>query len=61
MKTCYVVMATSHSPIAFVIPSPKAVFMTRKEANDYCKKHNENSRSRVEVYIRKAEFVEYPK
>lgn len=54
MKSCYVVMATSYSPIALVIPSPKAVFMSRKEAEKFCKAHNENTLTRTECYVRKA-------
>jgi len=56
MKSCYVVMATSYSPIALVIPSPKAVFLSRKEAENFCKAHNENTLTRTECYVRKAEF-----
>lgn len=56
MKTCYVVMATRYSPVAIIIPSPKAVFMTRKEADNFCKAHNEKNNTVLELYVRRAEF-----
>lgn len=59
MKTCYVVMATRNSPNVIVIPSPRAVFMTRKEATEYCKTHNENPRTSTYLYVRKAELNEH--
>jgi len=37
MKSLYVVMQGGTNPVAIVIPSPKAVFMTRKDANEYIK------------------------
>lgn len=37
MKSLYVAMRGGSSPIAIVIPSPYAVFSTRKAANDYIK------------------------
>jgi len=56
MKSCWVVMVSSYSPIAFVIPSTKAVFMNKREADKFCKEHNENPRTTSEYYARKAEL-----
>ena len=58
MKSCYVVMATRYHPSAIIIPSPKCVFFTRKKAEDYCKKHNENNRTSTELYIRRVGLAE---
>ena len=56
MKTCYVVMSTFNSPIAFVIPTPRAVFTNLKQAKEFCKQHNDSARTSTEYYIRKAEM-----
>ena len=37
MRSLYVAMQGGCHPIAIVIPSPKAVFSSRKEANEYIK------------------------
>ena len=37
MKSLYVAMQGGCHPIALVIPSPRAVFSSRKEANEYIK------------------------
>ena len=37
MKSLYIAMQGGCHPIAFVIPSPRAVFSSRKEANEYIK------------------------
>lgn len=37
MGSLFVVMQGGSSPVAIVIPTPKAVFSTRKEANDFIK------------------------
>ena len=37
MKSLYIAMQGGCHPIAIVIPSPKAVFSSRKEANEYIK------------------------
>lgn len=51
MKSLFVVMQGGSSPIAIVIPSPKAVFQTRKEANAYILKR---ANSHL-YYVRKVE------
>lgn len=56
MATCYVVMATHQSPVFIVIPSPKAVFMKKKDADAFAKQHNDNPRTTSELYVRKAEL-----
>lgn len=38
MKYAFVAMRGGNSPIAIVIPSPYAVFASRKEANAYIKR-----------------------
>ena len=37
MKSLYIAMQGGCHPIALVIPSPRAVFSSRKEANEYIK------------------------
>jgi len=55
MKTLYVVMSSYSSPVAFYLPTPKAVFSNLKLAKQFCKEHNENRRTSNEYYICKAE------
>lgn len=56
MQSCYVVMTAAQSPVAIIMPSPKVVFMTRKEADAYCKKHNDSSRTTTIAYVRKVQL-----
>lgn len=60
MKSCYVVMSEFSSPVAVCIPSPKAVFLSKKEAENFAKEHNDNPRTTNVYYVRKAEFNETP-
>lgn len=55
MKSAYIVMAGYDSPIAFVIPSPCAVFTKRKDAEAYCKERNARA-TRNQYYVRRASF-----
>ena len=56
MRTCYVVMSEFASPVMICIPTPKKVFLKRKDAEMFCKEHNENRRTSTEYYIRKAQM-----
>jgi hypothetical protein len=56
MKTCWVVMSQFDHPTVICIPTPKAVFMSKKEAQKFCDDHNASNRVATEYYLRKAEL-----
>jgi hypothetical protein len=56
MKTCWVVMSQFDTPIAICIPTPKAVFTNKKDAQKFCDEHNANNRTTTKYYLRKAEL-----
>lgn len=51
MSSLFIVMQGGSSPIAIVIPTPKAVFSSRKEANEFIK----SKRYPHEWYVRRVE------
>ena len=54
----WVIMSTFNSPIAICIPSPVAVFQSKKQAKKFCDEHNANPRTSTEYYMRSAEYKE---
>lgn len=56
MKTVWVVMSTFSSPVVFAIPTPKAVFVSKKAAQKFCDKHNDNPRTSTVYYLRSAAY-----
>ena len=55
-KSCWVVMSSFNSPIAFSTPTPKAVFLSKKEAKNFCYDHNTSNRTSTQYYLRKADL-----
>ena len=53
MAACYVVLSHTNYASAFNVPSPVAVFDTKKEANEFARVKNEKS-SRLTYYVRSA-------
>ena len=56
-KTAWVVMSEFYSPVAICIPTPKAVFLNKRDAQKFCDDHNNNPRTSTQYYLRKAEYM----
>ena len=56
-KTAWVVMSEFDSPVAICIPTPKAVFLNKRDAQKFCDDHNNNPRTSTQYYLRKAEYM----
>ena len=56
VKTCWVVMSVTQSPIYITTPRPKFIFSTKKEAFKCSKEHNDNPRTYTVYYVEKAEI-----
>lgn len=58
MRKAYILMAETTSPIAFNVPYPVGVFMSKRAAEAMAKERNESPRAQRRYYVRPAEMHE---